>query len=314
MLPSKVRPVVSVIIPTRNRSRLLEQAIRSAQVLSGSDLGVEVIVGDNASTDDTARVCDERDVKRVVAHKLGPAAARNAALRVASGEFIAFLDDDDAYLPSALRSQVSMLEADPTLGAAVSQVLPCDHELRPIRKPFPEAPPADGRAFGFWLRNMPQVGAFVVRRSVASALGEFDETLLAAEEWDWNLRLALDHRVGFINEPCVLLRERAVGQRARVDEHRVPYVWKVYLRNLRRAGAARPSLWYCIRTITLHVGRYMDDFVGDAEAMIAADDVREARHALLQAVKTSPPHLLWNLVRQDRYRHIFYRAAGRQTS
>lgn len=311
---TKARPVVSVIIPTRNRSRLLEQAIRSAQVLEGEDLGVEVIVGDNASTDETARVCDELGARRVVEQKLGPAAARNAALKVATGEFIAFLDDDDAYLPPALRSQLSMLVADPTLDAAVSQVLPCDHNLKPIRRPFPEGAPTDGRAFAFWLRNMPQVGAFVVRRSAARSVGDFDEALMAAEEWDWNLRLALGHRIGFVNEPCVMLRERAVGQRARVDEHRVPYVWRVYLRNLRRAGAARPSLWYCIRTITLHVGRYMDDFVGDAEVMIAAHDVGEARHALTQAFRTSPFHLAWNFVRHRRYRHVVYQAVGLQPS
>lgn len=308
------RAIVSVIIPTRNRSRLLEQAIRSAQALSAEDLEVEVVVGDNASSDDTARVCEVTNAKRVRAERLGPAAARNAALAAASGDYIAFLDDDDAYLPNALRSQLAMLKADPTLGAAVSQVLPCDHDLHPIRKPFPQDAPTDGQAFAFWLRHMPQVGAFVVRRSVANAVGEFDESLLAAEEWDWNLRLALGFRVGFVNEPCVMLRERAVGQRARVDEHRVPYVWKVYLRNLHRAGSSRPALWYCIRTISLHVGRYMDDFVGDAEAMIAADDAREARHALLQAAKTSPPHLLWNLLRQPRYRTIFYQAAGRQAA
>jgi glycosyltransferase involved in cell wall biosynthesis len=305
---------VSVIIPTRNRHRLLEQAIRSAQALAGDGLEVEVIVGDNQSTDETAQVCDARGVKRVVAKTLGPAAARNAAMRVATGEYIAFLDDDDAYLPSALKSHLLLLASDPTLGAASSQVLSCDPEFRPIRKPYPERAPRDGRAFGFWLRHFPQVGSLVVRRSAAEEIGEFDETLIAAEDWDWNLRLALKYRVGFFEEPCVLLRERAVGLRTTVDEERVPYMWKVYLRNLRRAGSERPSLWYCVRTITLHLGKYVDYFVGDAEVMLAAHEVREARHALSQALKTSPAHLFWNFLRYRRYRHVVYRAVGLQAS
>lgn len=312
--PSRIQATVSVIMPTRNRHRLLDQAIRSAQALSGDGLEVEVIVGDNESTDETARVCDARGVRRVVAKTLGPAAARNAAMRVATGDYIAFLDDDDAYLPSALRTHLLMLAMDPSLGAASSQVLHCDPELTPIREPFPEQSPRDARAFRFWLRYFPQVGSLVVRRSVAQAVGEFDETLLAAEDWDWNLRLALKHHVGFIEEPCVLLRERAIGHRSSVDEKRVPYVWKVYLRNLRRAGAERPSLWYCVRTIALHIGHYSDSFVGDAEAMIAARNVTGARHALSQALKTSPAHLFWNFVRYGRYRRIVYQAVGLQSS
>jgi glycosyltransferase involved in cell wall biosynthesis len=303
-----------VVIPTRNRSKLLDQAIQSAQALSDDGLEVEVIVGDNESTDETEQVCAARGVRRVVARTLGPAAARNAAMKVATGDYIAFLDDDDAYLPAALKSQLRMLDADPTLEAASGQVLLTDPELRPIRKPYPERPPRDGRAFSFWLRNFPQVGSLLVRTSAARAVGEFDETLLAAEDWDWNLRLALKHQVGFVDEPCVLLRVRAVGLRSTVDEQRVPYVWRVFLRNLRRSGVQRPTLWYCLRTITLHIGKYVDDFVGDAEVMIVAHNVREARYALSRALRTSPAHLLWNFVRHRRYRRIVFQAVGLQSS
>jgi glycosyltransferase involved in cell wall biosynthesis len=310
MEPYRLHARVSVIMPTRNRHHLLDQAIQSVQALSGDGLEIEVIVGDNESTDETAQVCDSRGVTRVVATTLGPAAARNAAMRVATGDYIAFLDDDDAYLPSALKPNLLMLAKDPSLGAASSQVLHCDPELTPIRKPFPEQSPRDAQAFRFWLRYFPQVGSLVVRRSVAEAVGEFDETLLAGEDWDWNLRLALKHRVGFIEEPSVLLRERAVGHRSSVDAKRVPYVWRVYLRNLRRAGAERPSLWYCARTIALHIGLYSDSFVADAEAMIAIHNIKGARQALSEALKTSPAHLLWNFVRHGRYRRIVYQAVG----
>src|SRR3990167_9420175 len=93
------RPVVSVVMPTFNLARLLERALRSA--LDQTYDNLEIIVVDDASSDDTPDVVktvqDER--VRYIRHETnrGGSAARNTGIRIATGEFIAFLDDDDEW-------------------------------------------------------------------------------------------------------------------------------------------------------------------------------------------------------------------------
>src|SRR4051794_26171023 len=92
------RPTISVIIPTRNRSAYLRQAIESALRVARAlpdDERLEIIVVDDHSEDDTAEVVREYDVRCVPAQARGPSAARNTGIHHASGDLLAFLDDDD---------------------------------------------------------------------------------------------------------------------------------------------------------------------------------------------------------------------------
>src|SRR5216684_5678821 len=94
-------PGISVIIPTHSRPKLLPRAIESARA-AGTD--VEIIVVDDASADDTAAACRElADIKYVrLDRNQGVAGARNVGLLASTGDFIAFLDDDDLRLPGSL--------------------------------------------------------------------------------------------------------------------------------------------------------------------------------------------------------------------
>ena len=109
-------PRVSVIIPTYNRADLLGDAIGS--VLAQSYQDFELIVADDGSTDHTAEIMAEaiasygsRIRYLVLPHRGQPAAPRNSALAVATGEYISFLDSDDLYLPNKLALQVPVLAA-----------------------------------------------------------------------------------------------------------------------------------------------------------------------------------------------------------
>src|SRR4029453_15016896 len=99
----------SVIITTHNRPHLLPRAIHSA-FAAGTD--VEVIVVDDASSDNTAEVCTSfSDIKYVrLERNQGVAEARNVGLRESRGEYITFLDDDDTRLESTLDQQIELLE------------------------------------------------------------------------------------------------------------------------------------------------------------------------------------------------------------
>src|SRR3712207_6699120 len=108
-------PSVSVIIPTHGRPRLLPRAVESAR-RAGRD--VEVIVVDDASTDETAEVCRGLEGVRYVRleRNQGVAGARNVGLLVSTADYVAFLDDDDLRLPGSLDRQRAVLEARPAAG------------------------------------------------------------------------------------------------------------------------------------------------------------------------------------------------------
>src|SRR4029453_1391166 len=105
-------PKVSVVIPTHNRADLLDRAVRSALAQTHADL--EVLIADDASSDGTGEVVARIGAARGKYFRhdgnRGVAAARNTAITNATGEFIAFLDDDDEWLPEKLRIQLDRFQ------------------------------------------------------------------------------------------------------------------------------------------------------------------------------------------------------------
>lgn len=106
-------PDVSVIITTYNVEHYIERAIESA--LSQKGVNVEIIIVDDCSTDNTWRVVckntDERIKRKKLENNSGPGAARNAAISMASGKWIAILDGDDAFLPGRLASCLALADS-----------------------------------------------------------------------------------------------------------------------------------------------------------------------------------------------------------
>ena len=105
------RSLVSTIIPTHNRSKMLNRSINS--VLNQTYSAIECIVIDDGSTDNTVDVIETQKDDRLiyVSHKSnrGASAARNTGIRHSNGEYISFLDDDDEWLPTKLEKQVELL-------------------------------------------------------------------------------------------------------------------------------------------------------------------------------------------------------------
>ena len=198
---------VSIIIPTYNRASLLPQAIASA-LKAGSD--VEVIVVDDASTDQTASVCRGLAGFEYVRleQNAGLAQARNAGIMKSSGEFLAFLDDDDLRLAGSIDRQAALLVANETFGFVYGQVLIGDSklcrptgEIRPVRCP-------SGDLFWEFLRgNFIHVPSVLVRRRCLLEVGLFDPTMRATEDWDMWIRLAARYNTGGLDEPVAIYRD-----------------------------------------------------------------------------------------------------------
>jgi glycosyltransferase involved in cell wall biosynthesis len=291
---------VSVVIPTRNRARLLAEAIRSVRAIEGPDLNLEVLVVDNGSTDDTEQVASALGARVLRSPIPGPAATRNVGIRAATGDYIAFLDDDDLWLPGQLRAQLALLAAQPDLDACFGQVLPTDADGRPLGDLYPHSLPPDGDAFEALLCSWPQIGALVIRASVRETVGYQDESLLTAEDWDWQLRIALRHRIGHVAVPGLMFRSRpaATAYEDETNLRRVDVDRRVFWRYVWRGRSRILSPTRVLRAGLRYDGVYAGYFVRSGATHAAARDRAAARRSLILAARISPLHLVASVLRR----------------
>jgi glycosyltransferase involved in cell wall biosynthesis len=204
-------PQVSVVLPTRNRSSMLSQSLGSALGQTGVEL--EVIVVDEGSSDGTAEQLVAIDDPRltVVRHDTpkGLAAARNAAIARARGEWLAFLDDDDFWAPSKLRAQLDGA-AQHGLSLSYTTSLMVDQDLSVIR--VTRGPDPAGLERRLLLSNpIPSASGVAVRADLLDRVGVFDEFLPALEDWDLWIRAAPTAAAGGVDEPLIATRLHAEG-------------------------------------------------------------------------------------------------------
>jgi hypothetical protein len=179
----------SVVIPCRNYARFLDAAIGS--VLGQRHVIVEVIVVDDGSTDETAAVAQaHRGVRLIRQPHRGVAAARNAGLRAADGEWIVFLDADDMLLPHAVEVGVGHLAGDSHAAVAAGRALIVDGDGTEM--PAHWSPPVTSGHYGRLLSTnlIWTPGAAVMRRSAVLAAGGFLADRPAAADYALYLRLA----------------------------------------------------------------------------------------------------------------------------
>ena len=194
----QTKPLVSVIIPTHNRAQLLQEAIDSvlAQEGAGEEFDMEVVVVDDASSDDTPEVlknCPQaRHIRLATNH--GEGGARNVGIKASRGKYIAFLDDDDLMLPQRLKLQVPALEAHPEVGVVYSQNIMRGtfmSELPVWERSWPDARRApSGDVFEIFLKEeFVSMDTLIVRREAFEKAGYFENYLTEAH-YDMFLRLA----------------------------------------------------------------------------------------------------------------------------
>lgn len=204
-------PVVSVIIPAYNAASYLGKAIDSALAQDFDDF--ELIVVDDGSTDSSASVLQPyRGRIRILRQANGGmSSARNAGVREARGEFIAFLDADDWWLPQKLARQVELMVARPALGfaSATARVEDPDGRLLNLWDCGPS--PGDPLRFLFASNRGIAGGtsALMVRRTLLEQIGGYDEGLGGFEDADLWMRLAAITDYGCIPEPLLVVLRRS---------------------------------------------------------------------------------------------------------
>ena len=183
---------VSVIIPAYNGDRYIAEAIDSAieQTYKGE---YEIIVVDDGSTDNTFRVVEQYGdrVNYLSQKNQGVAASRNFGLAAARGKYIAFLDQDDIFLPHKLSSQVALLEEDPDLGMVNSgwQIVDESGVALSAVQPWQHIPDLSCDNLLIWKPVF--LGAMLFRRSWLERARGFDTTLEQTPDVDLVMRLAM---------------------------------------------------------------------------------------------------------------------------
>ncbi len=210
---------VTFVIPAYNYGRYVRQAVDS--LLGQTFPALDVVVVDDASTDDTAEVLAQyRDDPRVrvIRHATnqGHVASYNEGLRMASGEFVGLLSADDfAVAPDGVERQVAMFEAHPSVGLVYSAYQLVRGDGAPFHVTTPR--PADAVVGGLdafkqlLFENTIPASGTLVRRACHEALGWYDASFPHANDWDLWLRLSTRYDVGYVAAPLYAYRIHAAN-------------------------------------------------------------------------------------------------------
>ncbi|MGZ4994429.1 MAG: glycosyltransferase family 2 protein [Methylobacter sp.] len=193
---------ISVVIPSYNRCNLLRRALLS--VYSQTLLPVEVAVVDDGSTDGTQAMLRREFPQAVYCYQqnLGVSAARNLGIQQTTGDWLAFLDSDDEWLPEKLTKQKAALAAQPEYKI-------CHTEENWIRNGIQVDVPKKYAKTGGWIFTdcLPlcamSPSTMVIHRSVFADIGLFDVQLPACEDYDLWLRMTANYPVLLVQQPQI---------------------------------------------------------------------------------------------------------------
>ncbi len=207
---------VSVIIPTYNRAEYVTQAIDS--VLAQTYTDYEIIVVDDGSTDKTREVLEPYmdKITYIYQENIGVSVARNRGIKAAKGDWIAFLDSDDEWLPGKLAVQIRAVERHPQLVAHMINV-----NLTNYNDPYPNSFlhckfPFEGNEGiiddpfipHFKYRTIAMPVAIMCRKECAIKAGLFDESFVCGEDYDFVCRLALQGSWGYCWDELAMMYRR----------------------------------------------------------------------------------------------------------
>lgn len=285
-------PRVSVVVPTYNRGHLIGQALDS--VLAQTYRNFEVIVVDDGSTDDTLSVLARYgDRIRVISQPnwgQGGSYARNAGIHEATGEFIAFLDSDDLWLPEKLERQIAVLDADPNLAWVYSDSEAFDGDTgRLVLRQSVNHRLYEGDVLEkLFVENFIASITLVVHRTVFEQVGDFWPSPKSTD-WDMTLRIAARYPIRLV--PQVLARVR-LHQRRVTEGLSGKQAYNAGLSVIERAVAREPE-----RLVPLK-NRSIAQLSISTGLMLARDGrLAKARSMFARAIRLTPgnakAHIYW---------------------
>ncbi len=273
-----VAPLISVVLPTHNRTALLPRSIGS--VLHQTFRSLELIVVDDGSTEDIRAVLENFGDSRIRyirrEQRGGVAAARNTGIQVARGLYLAFQDSDDEWLLMKLEQQMQALaDAGPDYGMTVCGLLRVGENS--VRQYFPDASTLNpdltsdaviGHPFAY-------TQTWLVRRDNVLEAGRFDETLRVWDDWELLIRLSLKLRIFPMRDALVISEKRADSISAEGDR---------FLHDI-SCILAKHSEYLHSRPKQLGQLEYIS-----ARLLGSTGQLPETRRALLRSLRQRPTH------------------------
>lgn len=244
-------PKVSVIIPTIRRPLIVQTAIAGVLRQTFTDLEVVVVIDgpDPETADALRRISDPRFFVLELSANVGLAEARNVGVRASKGEWIAFLDDDDEWMPEKLELQVA--EAARIGGHEVLVVSRYFEKTDSMERVWPEVLPVTRERFSEYLfvnRGQLLPSTYFVSSSLVKRI-PFTKGLRHIEDLDWLLRLASDPslRIGAVAKPVAIYNNFAVpGRESRQIPWETYYLWAV---SQRRLFTSRAFSLYLVKSV-----------------------------------------------------------------
>ncbi|MDP6435906.1 MAG: glycosyltransferase [Gammaproteobacteria bacterium] len=290
---------ISVVIPAYNAEAFVVEAVESAFAQTVAPL--EVIVVNDGSTDRTEELLrgfGDR-ITLISQQNSGVARARNAGLEVAVGEYVAFLDSDDAWLPDKTAKQLDVMQSYPDMAALGSDCIEVDPDGQVIRKVVSEA-------YGntFWISHEPPLidrsdigdnlmrntlgspSGLLVRRACLEEVQLFDESLVnGSEDWDLFIRLALKFRTAVYADQLFRYRITGEGLCSPKNAERLLKTDLMVLDKIFNSGDLEVSWW-------LRRKAYGNRYFRNSQAFMDNWQFSRSRSTLLTAIAYWPTLLL----------------------
>ena len=199
-------PLVSVVIPTFNRAKELPRSIRS--VLSQTVRDLELIIVDDASSDDTEIIVASFDDNRIryekLAQNVGGAEARNVGIRMARAEIVAFQDSDDEWTCSKLEQALSALDSDKDVGAVFTSFIQLRGDTCRLMPVGRHKLRKENFYQSLLWQNYVGTPTLVVKKKYLDEVGGFTTSMPRYQDWDLALKLAQVTTLKYLREPTLL--------------------------------------------------------------------------------------------------------------
>jgi glycosyltransferase involved in cell wall biosynthesis len=272
---------VSIIIPTYNSAEYIAETLDSA--FAQTYKNCEIIVIDDGSTDNTKEVLQSymSKIKYIYKENGGVSSARNVGIENAEGEYIAFLDSDDIWLPEKLEKQMERFKSEPDLGLVYSDCIRfnengIEQSKRIVNRYF------EGNIFIKLLEGyVLPTSTVVVKRSCFSIADHFNESLMVSEDYDMWLRISKHYNIGYAKGPLVKYRVRNNGlARSNID--------RAYGAQLAVLNKAMNDIDGIPDKSNFLRNRFFKFYFNWGVSLLDIDNFADARNAFLKATKIKP--------------------------
>lgn len=275
-MPVHSTPRISVIIPTLNRAILLRRTIVS--VLKQTYQNLEIVVVDDCSTDNTGDLVKEFKDRKInyIRHDYtrGGSATRNTGIRIAKGDYIAFLDSDDEWFPEKLEKQVNVLINSPAeIGLVYTRFIRA-YNNKKVYNAFYWLNQKEGDVHNTLLDgNYITTSTTLIKKECFSKAGMFDESLPRLQDWECWLRLSKFYHFKCVHEPLVISHQTSdsISTDSRALNEAIDLITKKHFEDFSKNKKSLSRI-YCTLGILL----------------CSNNEIKKGRNYLIKAIQLNP--------------------------